>query len=116
MYPCTIYHDQGDTIDTLRFEGALDAQSFTRLETAFNKLLTDNRFYIVLDCSGLDYINSASLGALIGFARRVREKGGDLKLAALSGKIHAIVTLLGFDQILKVYDDPATAAADFDMP
>lgn len=116
MTPCNISHEQYGAIDILRFDGALDAQSFTRLESAFNKLLAEHRFRIVLDCGSLDYINSASLGALIGFARKVREQGGDLKLAALSSKIHGIVTLLGFDRILKLYPDATAAAADFPTP
>lgn len=111
---CIIRQETIGNVDILRFDGALDSHSFARLEHVFNGLLNARRFRIVLDCDKLDYINSASLGALIGFARKVREQGGDLKLAALSAKIHGIVTLLGFDKILRLYPDASSATADFD--
>jgi anti-anti-sigma factor len=105
MMGCRIQHDVEGALDIIRFDGALDTQSFPRLENIFKHLTDDRRHRIILDFSNLDYINSASLGALIGFARKVREQpGGDLKLAGLSTKIAGIVNLLGFDKILKLYD------------
>ncbi len=113
MLACRIKHEVEDSIDILRFEGALDTQSLPRLETLFNNLLSKQRHRIVLDCNGLDYINSASLGSLIGFARKVRDQGGDLKVTSLSQKITGIVNLLGFDKILSLYPDVETATAGF---
>ena len=113
MRECQIKHDSQPTVDILRLDGALDAYSFPRLEQAFNQLLDKQRFKIVLDCAHLDYINSASLGALIGFARKVREQGGDLKLAALTPKIFSIVELLGFDKMLQIYPDAQLAISKF---
>jgi anti-sigma B factor antagonist len=101
------------SVDILRLDGALDAYAFPRLEAAFNQLRDAKRFRIVLDCANLDYINSASLGALIGFARRVREQGGDLKLAALTPKIFSIVELLGFDKMLQIFPNAQLAISKF---
>jgi anti-anti-sigma factor len=90
MRECQIKHETVASVDVLRLDGALDAYSFPRLEQASMTQLRDRqRNLIVLDCANLDYINSASLGALIGFARRVREQGGDLKLASLTPKVSA---------------------------
>lgn len=114
MMGCRIQHDVEGALDIIRFDGALDTQSFPRLENIFKRLTEEQRHHIILDFSTLDYINSASLGALIGFARKVREQpGGDLKLAGLSTKISGIVNLLGFDKILKLYDSVYDAMDDF---
>lgn len=113
MRECQIKHELRDNIDILHLDGALDAYSFPRLETSLNQLREKHRHRIVLECSNLEYINSAALGALIGFARRARENGGDLKLAALTPKIQSIVELLGFDKILQVFPDTETAASKF---
>lgn len=117
MMGCRIQHDVEGPLDIIRFDGALDTQSFPRLENIFKHMLDEQRHRIILDFSTLDYINSASLGALIGFARKVREQdGGDLKLASLSTKIAGIVNLLGFDKILKLYGSVDDAVADFSQP
>jgi anti-anti-sigma factor len=113
MRECQIKHETVASVDVLRLDGALDAYSFPRLEQAFTQLRDRQRNRIVLDCSNLDYINSASLGALIGFARRVREQGGDLKLASLTPKIFSIVELLGFDKMLQIFPDAHLAVSKF---
>ena len=85
MRECSIdVEEQGD-VDILRLNGSLDAYSFPRLETTLNQLRDSKRHRVILDCSGLEYISSAALGALIGFARRSREnKGAEAAETALA--------------------------------
>ncbi len=113
MRECQIKHEVVGDVDILRLDGSLDAYSFPRLEHAFGELMAGDRRKLVLDCASLEYINSASLGALIGFARKVREKGGDMKLAALTPKIAGIVELLGFDKMLQIFPDANLAVSKF---
>lgn len=113
MRECIIKREELDSLDVVRLDGALDSYSFPRLETTLNGLRDSDRNRVILDCSGLDYISSAALGALIGFARRAREKGGDLKLVQLSRKIYNIVELLGFHKILEIHDSMDAAAQKF---
>lgn len=113
MRECQIKHEAKESVDILHLDGALDAYSFPRLEHALGRLREQSRHRIILDCSNLDYINSAALGALIGFARQARENGGDLKLASLTPKIFSIVELLGFDKILQVFPDTQLAVSKF---
>jgi anti-anti-sigma factor len=74
MRECHIKHEAATSVDILHLDGALDAYSFPRLESALTHLRDGARHRIVLDCSSLDYVNSAALGALIGYARRARER------------------------------------------
>ncbi len=113
MRECVIVRESRGDLDVVRLDGSLDAYSFPRLESAFNELRESQRHRVVLDCGNLDYISSAALGALIGFARRARENGGDLKLACMSPKITNIVELLGFHKILQIFKDVDEAAAKF---
>jgi len=110
---CIIKNEQRGDLDILFLDGSLDAHSFPRLETALNNLRAEQRNRVILDCSNLGYISSAALGALIGFARRARENGGDLKLVKLSPKIFNIVELLGFHKILEIYPDMDKAEVKF---
>ena len=85
-------------------EGFLDAHTFPELEKLLNYLIDEGVIFIVLDFEKLEYISSAGLGVLIGIAKKVREKEGDLKLTKLSEKIFKIVNLLGFSKILQIFD------------
>lgn len=113
MRECIITKEERDQLDLLHLKGALDAYSFPKLETTLNALRDNERRQVILDCESLDYVSSAALGALIGFARRARENDGDLKLARLSPKILNIVELLGFHKILEIYPDIEAAADAF---
>jgi anti-sigma B factor antagonist len=113
MRECIIKREERDDLDVVRLDGALDSYSFQRLETTLNQLRETNRNRVILDCGSLDYISSAALGALIGFARRARENNGDMKLVNLSPKIYNIVELLGFHKILEIHSNLDEAIGKF---
>jgi anti-anti-sigma factor len=113
MKTCIINREERDDLDIVHLEGSLDAHAYPRLETALNELRHLSRNRVILNCKGLDYISSAGLGALIGFARRAHEQNGDLKLANVSPKILNIIELLGFHKILEIVDDVESAVEVF---
>jgi anti-sigma B factor antagonist len=113
MRECVIECEENGDLDVLHLDGSLDAYSFPKLETTLNGLRESDRNRVILNCQRLDYISSAALGALIGFARRARENSGDLKLAGLSPKIFNIVELLGFHKILEICPDTDEAVTKF---
>jgi len=106
-------HETRGAIQLVRLSGSLDMYSFPRLETQLNTFFQQGRYAILLDCQALDYIGSAGLGALIGFAKLTREQGGDLKLTNVPERIFKIIELLGFTKVLQVHKDEATALASF---
>lgn len=113
MKECSIQLDERNGLNILLLDGSLDAYSFPRLESVLSQLWDGGKYRVILDCSGLEYVSSAALGALIGFARKAREKGGDLKLAHLPAKIFNIVELLGFNKILDVCETVKDAETRF---
>ncbi len=113
MRECIIEREEQGDLDVLHLDGSLDAYSFPRLESALTGLRETSRNRVILDCTGLDYVSSAALGALIGFARRARENNGDLKLVKLSPKIFNIVELLGFHKILEIHQEMEQAQESF---
>jgi anti-sigma B factor antagonist len=108
-----IDRDTRGDVEVIRLTGSLDMYSFPRLETQINTLFQENRFALLLDCRDLDYIGSAGLGALIGFAKQAREKKGDVKLVNVPERIYKIIELLGFTKVLQVHTDEAAALASF---
>ncbi len=100
-------------VELLRLSGSLDMYSFPRLETQISSLFEQQRYALLLDCRDLDYIGSAGLGALIGFSKQAREKGGDVRLFRVPERIFKIIELLGFTKVLQVHPDEASALASF---
>ena len=101
------------SVQLIRLSGSLDMYSFPRLESELNALFQQGRYSLVLDCRDLDYIGSAGLGALIGFAKRAREHKGDLCLFNVPERIYKIIELLGFTKVLQVHQTEDEAVASF---
>jgi anti-sigma B factor antagonist len=101
-------------VQLIRLSGSLDMYSFPRLEGQLNALFQEGRYYVVLDCRGLDYIGSAGLGALIGFAKQAREHDGDVRLLNVPDRIYRIIELLGFTKVLRVHNTEEDAVASFE--
>jgi anti-sigma B factor antagonist len=103
------------TVQIVRLAGSLDMYSFPQLESQLNALFQQGRYFLVLDCRNLDYIGSAGLGALIGFAKQAREHNGDLRLLNVPERIYKIIELLGFTKVLRVHQTEDDAVASFQM-
>lgn len=100
-------------VQLVRLSGSLDMYSFPRLEAQLNAFFQQGRYYVVLDCLELDYIGSAGLGALIGFAKQAREHDGDVRLLNVPDRIYKIIELLGFTKVLRVHSTEEEAVASF---
>jgi anti-sigma B factor antagonist len=98
-------------VQIIRLAGSLDMYSFPRLESQLNTLFQQGKYSLILDCRDLDYIGSAGLGALIGFAKQAREHNGDLRLLNVHERIYKIIELLGFTKVLKVHQTEDEAIA-----
>lgn len=100
-------------VQLIRLSGSLDMYSFPRLEAQLNTIFQEGQYYVVLDCRELDYIGSAGLGALIGFAKQAREHKGDVRLLNVPDRIYKIIELLGFTKVLRVHNTEEDAVAGF---
>src|ERR1700738_1564669 len=78
MLDIELDRDPGDC-SLCRPIGELDASTVCQFRQILAELVSSPR--LVIDMSGVVFIDSAGLGALIGGIRRAREGGGDVVLA-----------------------------------
>jgi anti-sigma B factor antagonist len=100
-------------VSVLKVSGYLDTTTASELETALYSLLKKEEHKIVIDLSGVNYISSAGWGIFIGEIKDIRRKGGDLKLAGMTGDVYEVYQLLEFSSILEAFDTADQAAAAF---
>jgi anti-sigma B factor antagonist len=59
---------------------------------------------VIVDFRGLDFIDSSGLGAIVACLKHLRERGGDLALAAPEGSgLRRLLDLTGLDRVLTLY-------------
>ena len=87
-----------------------DLESFT--VTAFRQALAEmsDSGSLIIDLSGVPFIDSAGLGALIGGIRRTRDLGGRVAVACRRPTLVRLLHNTGFDRIVTVADTVAEAA------
>jgi anti-sigma B factor antagonist len=60
--------------------------------------------FVVLDLTDLTFIDSSGLGVLVGTLRRVRDGGGEVRLAAASAGVRRVLSVTGLDTVFQVFD------------
>ncbi len=91
--------------------GFINAHTVRGFEEALEGLVQDGRYTILINCTELNYISSAGLGAIMGLIETVREHGGDILLSNLQENVFAIFDTLGFTQLYRVFGDEGQALA-----
>ena len=66
---------------------------------------------IVVNLSRVRYINCASIGILVGVMKRLRKKGGSLKVYVLADNVKHVFDLRGVSAFLEIYDSEDSALA-----
>ncbi len=101
------------SIKVLDLKGELDAHTASELEAAIQKCSDDSHFQIVVNGQNLQYISSAGLGVFMAYIEDVREKGGDIKIAALQPKVFNVFDLLGFPMLFDIVESEDDAIGKF---
>ena len=64
---------------------------------------------VVVDLSGVDFIDSAGLGSLIALLKRISERGGDMKIAGLQKKVRMVFEITRAFKVFDIFDNTAEA-------
>jgi anti-sigma B factor antagonist len=67
----------------------------------------------VIDCTQTGYIDSSGLGALVSLSKKVREQGGELRIAGLNEDLRALFELTKLDTLFHISPTAAEALAGF---
>ena len=100
-------------VSEIRVDGVIDTLTAGDLEEVIDSLLKRERYNLIVDLAGVDYISSAGWGIFISHIKEVRANGGDIKLANMISNVHEIYELLEFDNVLAVYPSVDEARDSF---
>lgn len=100
--------------DLVKVNGRIDSATAPKLAEALTTITDEGRFKIVVDFSGVEFLSSAGLRALIYTQKTCkRYNRGEVVLCALPSNIAAAIELAGFNSIFKIFDDPLMAVGSF---
>ena len=101
------------SVSVIDVKGYLDAHTAPELENAFNKLITDEKFKVVVNFNDLSYISSAGLGVFMAYVETMRDNNGDIKFSNMKDNVYNIFDLLGFPMLYEFFTQETEAVSKF---
>ena len=103
-----------DSVAVLDLDGPLTlAENTLKLHNLLEALLKENQRQFVLNMRNVKLMDCAGIGQMILCYRRIREKGGDLKLLNLTGRLHYLLKMMRLLTVIEVFDDEQVVISSF---
>lgn len=93
-----------DGLVILAPHGKLNLVTAPLVKARIDDLVKAGSARVVVDLSGVGFIDSSGLGALIGSLKSARQAGGDVRIAGAGEQVRAVLRLTNLDRILAPYD------------
>ena len=87
--------------------GELDLSTSAALRSALDEGFGDGSPRVAVDLSAVPFMDSSSLGVLVAYLKRAKERGGELWLVGVSGSPAKVIELTGLDSAFHI--EPSVA-------
>ena len=101
----------GEGVGVIAIEGELTAASEDALSAAFTEATSGGERVVLMDFSGLEYMNSGGIGLLVTLLVRANRQGQRLLACGLDDHYRQILELTRLDEAITIYADEADALA-----
>jgi len=88
----------------IRAAGELDVSSSPSLQRTGEDSLADGHRVVLLDLSGIKFLDSSGLGALMALHRSALAHGAHVAVVAASAAVRRVVDLTGVRHVLPLHD------------
>lgn len=95
---------EGRPAVVLRPGGRLDLVSAPRLRTVVSDQVAGGQTTIVVDLSGVEFMDSSGLGAIIAGLKTTRQAGGDLRICAPTEQVAMVLELTQMHKVLRAHE------------
>jgi anti-sigma B factor antagonist len=110
MSEMTVRH-AGDGMGVIEIHGDLTAASEDALTEAYGQATENGAQTVLIDFSGLEYMNSGGIGLLVTLLVRANRAKGRLLACGLDDHYRQILELTRLDEAITIYPDEAAALA-----
>ncbi len=108
-----VQEKQINDIVALVLNGRLDASAVQTLRNRIIELMQKNQINLVMDFDGVDFADSAGLGALVSSQRTVNKAGGDIKISSLKDHVLGVFKSTRLHRLFDIYENVQDAVNQF---
>lgn len=102
-----------DGITVIDVEGQLIVGNRQELKQKVLQELENGERKFLIDFDRTGYIDSSGLGVLVSLSKKIREQGGELRLANLNEDLRTLFELTKLDTLFQISDNRQEALASF---
>ena len=92
-----------DGIHILQLEGEIDLETSPDLRELLGAQIEAGRSRLLIDFSGVTYIDSSGLATLVEYVQKAMKFGGHLALAGISERLRTVFDLARLGEIFAIY-------------
>jgi anti-sigma B factor antagonist len=100
-------------VSVVEVTGKLTSFEGGALRSSIAQLLKDGRKQILLNLSGLTYLDSSGIGDLVHTYMSVIKRDGEMKVVGLSDKVEEILKITQLYQVFQEFQDEQAALRSF---
>ncbi len=104
---------EAKNVVVVQVTGQLIVGNRQELKDAVLKQLEGGGRKFLVDFTDTAYIDSSGLGVLVSLSKKIREKGGELRLSNLNEDVRTLFELTKLDTLFRIADSRDQALADF---
>ncbi len=93
--------------------GDLDMGTADQMKRTLSDLVEKGQSKLVMDLTGVAYVDSSGLGALVAAMKQARAVGGNLKLCGLQEDVRSIFEMTRLIKVMAVHSDRQEAVASW---
>jgi anti-sigma B factor antagonist len=90
--------------------GEVDLSTAPELKEVLNGVIDGGARLVLVDLSTATFIDSTTLGVLMGAVKRVRPDGGEIAIACMDPNIRKIFEITLLDRVFAIFDTPEEGA------
>jgi anti-sigma B factor antagonist len=103
--------DLGDEVSVIAVAGEVDLYTAPALKQAIGDAIDRGARNLLIDLSRTTFIDSTTLGVLMGAVKRLRPAGGELAIACSDPNVRKIFAITLLDRIFAIFESTADGVA-----
>jgi anti-sigma B factor antagonist len=107
------YHAVDEDVLILNADGGLDSSNVEDFVSELSRLVEAGARKLVVDCSRLGFVSSYGIAVLVRLHKKLAERGGHVKLAALDSRLARFLEIAGLARVFELYPNADEARQAF---
>jgi len=90
-------------VKVLEISGSFDIYTAEPIRSWLEQTITDPPANVVIDLTGVSFIDSTALAIMVQGIKRAREKKGDIRLCGLQQPVRMVLELTRLDKVFEIF-------------